>query len=166
MTEHVTFRLAARSDVEAVAKLVRDHAFRADGTGAVLPLSPADIRSLIDARRFHVACDAGVVVACASTIEYDGIIELRSLVVDAGYRARGIGRELIRLSMDEASRRGYTELFALTGEGGLPAFVRSGFRAQARPPAKLARDCAGCPLLDNGCNESAVVVSLPGGRAS
>ena len=166
VTKHIAYRLADRSDVEAIAGLVRGHAFRADGTGAVLPLSSDEIGSLVTARRFHVACDADRVVGCVSTVEYDGMIELRSLVVDAGYRSRGIGHELIRLSVDEATRLGYPELFALAGKDGLPAFTRSGFRVQELPPAKLARDCALCPLLDNGCNESAVVVSLPGRQPS
>ena len=160
MVKHIEFRLAGNPDVEAIAGLVSSDAFRVDGTGAVLPLSSAEIDFLVTAQRFHVACDADRVVGCVSTVEYEGLIELRSLVVDAGYRSRGIGHELIRLSVDKAARLGYAELFALAGKDGLHAFTRSGFRVQERPPAKMTRDCALCPLLDNGCNESAVVVSL------
>ena len=160
MRHSYAYRRAEERDVGALSALVGASAFQAGGGGALLPLADGEIRELVRARAFFVAMAGDALAGCASVVEYDGLAELRSLIVAPEHRARGVGRALVALCMDEARARGYAELLALTRDEAMPLLERSGFRREPRPPEKLARDCARCPLLDAGCNEVAVVAAL------
>lgn len=160
MRQSLVYNRAEADDVSALAALIATSAFRVGGGGALLPLNAEELSWLVGQRAFFVARAGNALAGCASVVEYDGLAELRSLIVAPEYRSQGVGTELVTLCMDDARMRGYTELLALTRDEVMPVFQRSGFQPEPRPPAKLARDCARCPLLDAGCNEVAVVAAL------
>ena len=98
-------------------------------------LNPLDL----DWRRFLVAEDStGRIVACGQIREHrDGSRELGSLVVEAGWRGRGVGRTLIERLMDGAGpplwltcRSGMTPLYErfslrrVTDPEPIPAYFR------------------------------------------
>jgi N-acetylglutamate synthase-like GNAT family acetyltransferase len=148
---------ATPKDVAAIADLVRQHAFSEDGTGALIPLNNAEIAALVSEGAFVVAKKDGGVAGCASLVEYDGIAEVRSVVVGAVYRGHGIAGRLIDACVLAAEQKGYMRTFALVNDTAAPTFIRRGFVAVDKPPEKLARDCARCPLQGDRCREHAVV---------
>ena len=151
---------AQAGDVDAIAALVREHAFADDGGGALIPLSRAEIARLVAAGAFVAAREGGRLVGCASLVEYDGVAEVRSLVVLPGHRSRGLAARLIDACTEIAAARGYAQAFALVNADAQRVFERVGFVPEEKPPEKLARDCARCPLQGDRCKESAVVLRL------
>ncbi len=157
----LSFRTATPEDEEALFRLISSHAFNPDGTGALLPLSRSAIGTIIEQGSFFVAeCDS-VLAGCASVAEYNGIAELRSLVVMPEFRGRGVSRRLMQWCLERAAERGYPVLYALTNEEALPAFLAEGFSRAETPPQKLLKDCQHCPLNSNElCKEMAVAIDL------
>ena len=157
MSMAIAIVTATPTDVAAIAELVRQHAFSDDGTGALIPLNNTEIAALVSEGAFVVAKKDDGVVGCASLVEYDGIAEVRSVVVGAEYRGHGIAGRLIDACVLAAEQKGYMRTFALVNDTAAPTFIRRGFVAVDKPPEKLARDCARCPLQGDRCREHAVV---------
>ena len=160
MLQNFEIKISDESDVSLLESLINASAFQANGDGQLLPLTKHEIEELIEQRAFYSAWDTTNLIGCVSIIEYSGLVELRSLVVNPEYRSRGVGRFLIQAAMDAARNKGYEELLALTNSAAISLFEDCGFRKEPRPPEKLARDCARCPLLIKGCIEEAVVANL------
>ncbi len=159
----VTYRTAIDEDAFLIASLINSHAFQTDGTGSLLPLSPSSIAAAVRKQEFFVARSGVALAGCASVIEYDGIAELRSLVVAPEFRGHGIARPLMDLCIQRAAGIGYSHLYALTNRMALSAFTSLGFVVVDTPPQKLSRDCRHCPLNSNElCKEEAVVLGLTG----
>lgn len=162
---HVLIRPAESRDVDRIYRLIDFNKLDEHGNGRVLPLTHSEINGVLD--RFVVA-DLYAVVGCGSVVdyEYEGepIAELRSLVVDETFRGQGIGRRLLDYGKQLAQGLGYNELHALVKktEPRLAAFFeRNGFEfVEGRPIAKVQRDCVGCPLYNNGCNEATYAAKL------
>ena len=151
---------AAAEEVDAIAALVREHAFADDGGGALIPLSRGEIAELVATGAFVAAREEGRLAGCASLVEYDGVAEVRSLVVLPAYRSRGLAARLIGACAALAASRGYDQAFALVNADAQRVFERVGFTPEEKPPEKLARDCARCPLQGDRCKERAVVLRL------
>lgn len=86
-----------------------------------------------------IASENGVIAACAS-ISYFEIMptfshptgrraHLMNVYTRAGYRRRGIARKLVHLLIDDAIRKGATEISLDATESGRPLYVSLGFRA-------------------------------------
>ena len=160
MRSEFEIKIAKEKDVEHLLSLINDSAFKTNGEGQLLPLSKNEVELLVNQGAFYCAWDGLKLIGCVSVVEYSGLVELRSLIVAREYRSHGVGHALIKIAMQAAKNKGYGELLALTNFQAIPLFVASGFRREPRPPEKLARDCARCPLLNEGCIEEAVVVAL------
>ncbi|MEK6852531.1 MAG: GNAT family N-acetyltransferase [Nanoarchaeota archaeon] len=157
-------RRASLEDVPGIVELIERYRFKPDGSGFLLPVNKEGIETLVASESFFVAHDTRRVVGCSSIVEYgneefEEIAELRSLVVDNEYRGQGIGSLLVEECIDEAVKRAYSELYALTQmETYNNLFKGLGFELlDERPIQKLAEDCAKCPLHNNGCNEITIV---------
>ncbi|MBI2542685.1 MAG: GNAT family N-acetyltransferase [Candidatus Aenigmarchaeota archaeon] len=121
-------------------------------------MSVEQIRGDVAKGDFFVADVKSSVVGCASIIEYDGIAELRSLVVHHDYQKRGYSSRLVSKIKEEAENRGYIKLYTLTQTPQI--FANYGFVLEdKRPIQKIAKDCVKCPLYDN-CIEKTMVVEL------
>lgn len=153
-TSVVTVRPPTVADVTALTAIVNENA----RAGHLLPRSEASIRaSLPD---WLIAEVDNRVVGCGSLLLMGPqLVEVRSLAVLPSYQSYGIGAKVVTALVDEARRRGYRTVFALTRAVGF--FLKLGFTItdKERFPEKVWRDCAICPLQTR-CDETAVVVEL------
>ena len=94
------------------------------------------------------------------------LAEIRSLVVDESVRRHGLGRRIVEALAGAAVRAGFASIWAFTHDPSF--FVRLGYSLvpHAWLPAKIATDCAGCPLFRR-CGQTAVMLRLDarGGRS-
>lgn len=100
------------------------------------------------------------VVGCGSLLPMNTtLVELRSLAVDETIRGAGIGQKLVAALIEEAKRRKFGTIFALTRA--MSFFEKCGFTITPKEqfPEKVWRDCVACPMLAN-CDEVAVTMSL------
>src|SRR5262245_35501167 len=135
-TGETRFRPGRPEDVNAILALV-DANLEA---GHLLPRTREDLA--IHAHRFVVIEADGRAVGCAELAPLSrAVAEVRSLVVDATWRGRGLGMALITELGDRARRAGFTTLCALTHDPS--AFVRLGFSIVPHVwfPEKVALDC-------------------------
>ena len=142
---------AVGDDVPAIHALLKVYA----DMGNLLPRSEAEIRAnLAD---FCVSKDTGEVIACGALEVFTADLgEVRSLVVDEKYAARGLGRAVVESLIEIARKRGLTRLMALTYNPEF--FARLGFDvvSKASLPEKVWGVCVRCYKL-NRCDEIAVM---------
>lgn len=150
----IALRAAAPEDVDAIQALIERHR----DTGHLLPRTRDEIAA--HAGQFVVAVAVGAVVGCAELVPLGrGVVEVRSLVVSGELQGHGVGRALVLRLIEEAARRGYDRVCALTHA---PAFfVRLGFSIvpHLSLPEKVFTDCVRCPLFRR-CGQQAVVLTL------
>ena len=148
-------RPATIHDVPRIQEIINSHA----ELGRMLFKSLAQLFE--DLRDFAVyENETGQVVGCvALTIIWADMAEVRSLAVDEGQRGRGIGRQLVEWSVDEARRLGIRKIMSLTYEQRF--FEKLGFEVVNKDtlPLKVWSDCVRCPKRD-GCDEIAMVRTL------
>src|SRR5665213_2598604 len=102
-------RPATIHDVPRIQQIINSHA----ELGKMLFKSFGQLYE--DLRDFGVFEEGGEVVGCvALTIIWADLAEVRALAVDEDARGRGIGRQLVQWSIDEARRLGIARLMALT----------------------------------------------------
>lgn len=152
-------RSATVYDVPRIQQIINSHA----ELGRMLFKSLAQLYE--DLRDFAVyeAPDGpmrGQVVGCvALTLIWADLAEVRSLAVESTCHGRGIGRELVQWTVDEARRLHIRRLMALTYEQRF--FERLGFAVVEKEtlPLKVWTDCVRCPKRE-GCDEIAMVRTL------
>ena len=148
-------RPATIHDVPRISEIINSHA----ELGRMLFKSYAQLYENL--RDFGVYEEDGQVLGCvALTIIWADLAEVRSLAVDENQTGKGIGRQLVEWTVDEARRLEIRRLFALTYEQGF--FSRLGFEVVPKEslPLKVWSDCVRCPKRD-GCDEIAVLRVLP-----
>jgi amino-acid N-acetyltransferase len=127
--------------------------------GEVLPRALPELYENV--RDFYVYVDeAGIGGCTALHIDMIDLAEVRSLVVRADLRGKGVGERLVRAVLDEARGLEIARVYALTRVPGF--FLRSGFQEVEKTelPYKVFKDCIRCRLFP-GCDETAVVYDLP-----
>jgi amino-acid N-acetyltransferase len=147
-------RPATINDVPRIQEIINSHA----ELGRMLFKSFAQLFE--DLRDFAVHEEDGRVLGCvALTIIWADLAEVRSLAVDERAIGRGIGRQLVEWSVDEARRLQIRRIFALTYEQRF--FEKLGFQVVQKEslPLKVWSDCVRCPKNEN-CDEIAVVRTL------
>lgn len=152
-------RAAASPDATGILRLIDENL----GEGHLLPRTLDDITR--HTHRFLVADDGdGRIVACAELAPLSAAVaEVRSLVVDAAWRQRGLGSRLIGALGAQARRVGFSTLCAFTHGPG--PFVRLGFSIVPHVwfPEKIAVDCTGCAKF-RACGQFAMALSLDGAQ--
>src|SRR4051812_42090694 len=104
-------RPATIHDVPRIQEIINSHA----ELGKMLFKSYAQLYESM--RDFAVAERDGKVVGCVGlTIIWADLAEIRSLAVDSAYIGRGIGRELVQWTIDEARRLQIRRIMSLTYE--------------------------------------------------
>lgn len=151
-------RSATVNDVPRMAEIINSHAER----GKMLFKNFAQLYE--DLRDFAVFEESengtGRCVGCvALTIIWADLAEVRSLAVDSSSIGRGIGKQLVNWTIEEARRLRIRRLMALTYEQTF--FQKLGFRVVDKDslPLKVWSDCVRCPKRD-GCDEIAMVCTL------
>jgi amino-acid N-acetyltransferase len=133
-------RRARAEDVEAIGLLIEHYA----AEGLLLARSRDEIRARLD--RFLVLLDGAKVVGCVALESYGpDLAEIRSIAIEPAAHGKGHGGRLLRSAMQEARRRGYARVFAVTHAADY--FLRHGFQPVDRRflSEKIDRDCARCP---------------------
>jgi amino-acid N-acetyltransferase len=147
-------RKARLTDVPALFKLVNQYARQ----NVTLPRSLADLYE--NFWEFTVGDWQGSVVACGALQIYsEELAEIRSLCVDSGSKAGGMGSAITNHLMHEARDLGLKRVFALTLVPGF--FSKMGFYLVERDalPLKVWRDCLHCKKYIC-CDEKAMVFEL------
>ena len=118
--------------------------------GEILPRSEDAIRSGIN--DFIVLQKDGNVVATVSIIGYtQQLAELRSLCVHPDQHGKDFGSRIVFAAENEARVRNVKIVFVLTRKPGF--FAKLGFKRGTVRTEKIYKDCVGCPLYKNGCDE-------------
>jgi len=155
----VSIRTGAPDDVAAIAALIAQNARK----GGLLLRDEADIRANLDDFLVAEQSDADGqrwIIGCGSLVPMNAsLVELRSLAVDERARGSGVGRQLVAALVDEARRRSFSTIFALTRA--VSFFEKCGFAVVPKEffPEKVWNDCVACPMLEN-CDEVAVMMPL------
>lgn len=154
----VLLRRGRAADVPALVELMRDYSAQ----GLLLPRTAEQIER--DIAQYTVAVDAQGIVGCAALRPFTPVLaEVCAVAVAERAQGMGIGGMLIESIVEEATRAGIQQLFALTLRESF--FNRLGFRTGliAEVPEKVWADCAGCPVR-SACREIMVVRDLESAR--
>ncbi|MDP3046617.1 MAG: N-acetyltransferase [Chloroflexota bacterium] len=147
-------RKATVRDVPAIVALVNETAQK----GLVLPKS---LNQVYQNLRDYVVCEEdGKLVACAALhVLWEDLAEVRSLVVHAQRRGKGMGRQLVATLVKQARDLGVPRVFALTYQQEF--FLSLGFHLidKDQLPHKIWADCIDCIKFPN-CDETAVILDL------
>jgi putative acetyltransferase len=145
VTDDILIEELCDTDGETVAELIRRNLAEYEEAGNVLAATWRRLENIYDhyspeGRRFFVARDMAkdVLIGAAGLGSLhglplsEGMGEIRDLVVESNYRGRGVGKRLLRRSVEMAREFGYTRLYLETTpqmENAKKLFVRFGFRA-------------------------------------
>ncbi|MBN2825941.1 MAG: N-acetyltransferase [Campylobacterales bacterium] len=143
----IRLRKAKLSDIAKMQRLVL--AKVADGT--ILKREDDEVATNI--RSYVIALDDEEIVGYGALhIHSPRLAEIRSLIVEEGYRKRHIGQSLVEFTLDEAKSLGIEEVLVLTYIR--PFFEKLGFveiPKESIPEHKIWADCIKCihfPICD------------------
>lgn len=147
-------RAATVHDVPELSRIINSHA----ELGKMLFKSYAQLYENL--RDFAVYEENGHVAGCVGlSVIWADLAEVRSLAVDVACIGRGIGKQLVRWSIEEARRLQIRRIMSLTYEQRF--FEKLGFIVVPKDtlPLKVWSDCVRCPKRDH-CDEIAMVLTL------
>ena len=151
--------LTVREATEADVKKIHERLVIYSKKAIVLARSEEDIRFYLG--NFLVAEVGGTVRGCAAARDFgNGLLEVRSMVVEPEFQGKGIGRAMIEaLIAGLRVKRKQFRLFALTYQ--VEFFKALGFQVVDRSlfPEKIWSDCAKCPKNDC-CDETAMLIEF------
>lgn len=103
--------------------------------------------------------DGQLTGACSLKIDWNPLVEVRSLAVHPRYNRQGIGTALVKECIEEALGASAETLFVLTYATSL--FSKLGFEIVEKNslPLKIWNDCQNC-LHHENCDETAMSLSL------
>ncbi|MBU0762715.1 MAG: N-acetyltransferase [Candidatus Altiarchaeota archaeon] len=111
-------------------------------------------------RDYFVAFDGDEIVGCVSLhISWEDLAEVKSLAVAPERLGKGVGRELLKAAIEEATDLGIQQLFTLTLEP--EYFIKHGFTVIHRDnlPMKVWGECIHCPKYPE-CDETALTYDI------
>lgn len=148
-------RNATMGDVKEIHSLLNHYA----GKGLLLAKSYSALYDQL--RDFKVYADENdkPLAVCALHIIWENLAEIRSLAVKEEAQGQGIGRELVRACLIEASNFEIDKLFTLTYQADF--FRKQGFHDVDKGdlPHKIWSDCINCPKFPD-CDEEALECSV------
>jgi amino-acid N-acetyltransferase len=128
-------------------------------SGKILFRSNDEIATNI--RSYTVAKEGDKIVGFAALHIYSPMLaEVRSLIVDASQRGKGVGSKLVHHCIKEGKELGIRQLFALTYEQRF--FEKLGFKEipkESLPEHKIWADCVKCKHFPI-CDEVALIYNL------
>lgn len=154
--ENYILRKATMADVKPIHGLLMHCAQQR----LLLPRSYNELYSHL--RDFIVAEDTRtniVVGCCALSFTWDGLAEVRSLVVEDSAQGQGLGRCLAEACISDAVAFGVYKVFTLTYQ--VSFFQKLGFNEVSKDilPQKVWADCLKCPQFPE-CDEIAMLIEL------
>jgi amino-acid N-acetyltransferase len=148
-------RKALLQEVPEIRKMLAEFA----QSGDVLPRTLASLYSQVRDYLVFREDEGPLIAVAALHVCWDGLGEIRSLVVTPAYQRRGIGSRLVLSCLEEARQLGLRQVFALTTSP--PFFERFGFRMfpkEQLPPIVWA-DCVDCVKFPD-CDEIPLMLDL------
>ncbi len=155
-TEEILIEELSEEDGEAVSELIRRNLAEYEEAGNVLAATWRRLENIYDhyspdGRYFIVARDTatGNLVGAAGLGSLhglpvsEGMGEIRDLVVETAYRGKGIGKRLLRRSVEQAREFGYQRLYLESTpqmENAKKLFMRFGFRAVEHAQGERGKD--------------------------
>lgn len=153
--ENIKYSKPLVYDIEAMQNLVSPEVEK----GLILYRTPSEMATTI--RSYIVAKDEGNIIGfVALHIHSVTLAEVRSLIVKEGYRKGGIGQNLVKRALDEASMLGLKEVLTLTYHKSL--FEKIGFHEipkESIPEQKIWADCIRCKHFPI-CDEVSLIIKL------
>jgi amino-acid N-acetyltransferase len=149
-----TFRKPKIAEAGSIQALVNYYAKKDE----MLPRALNDIYETI--RDFWVYEEDGDILGCCALhIDWLDLAEVRSLAVAEGHKQRGIGKQLVKHCIEEATNLEIKKVFALTYRSGF--FRKLGFHEISKDllPQKIWSDCLKCHKFPD-CDEDAVMIEL------
>ena len=141
-------------DVPALAELINHHAER----GRMLHRSRAYLYERV--LNFTVCeVNEGIGGCCALEPVWDDLAEIKSVAVYKDLQGKGIGNELISLSLKRAREIGVKRVFCLTREPKFFERMEFSLIERDRLPHKVWSDCVSCPVKDK-CDEIAMLLKI------
>lgn len=116
-------------------------------------------------RDYFVFCQDDKVLGCAALhIMWSDLGEVKSVAVQPECQHRGIGTQLLKRCLAEATELGLPRVFALSFKPHF--FVQNGFEIIDKNslPHKVWSECIKCPKFPD-CNETAVQILVKGQNA-
>lgn len=151
----ITYEKPTLHDIPAMQQLVAPEI----ESGVILHRSNDEIATNI--RSYFLALDGKKLVGFVALHIHSPILaELRSMIVDTGYRGQNIGSSLVQNACDEGRRLGLKEVLALTYQQRF--FERLGFYEipkESIPEHKIWADCIKCKHFPV-CNEVSLIKTL------
>ena len=148
-------RKAKITEVPEIRRMLSEFA----KVGEVLPRTLANLYSQVRDYCVYRLDEGPLIGVAALHISWDGLAEIRSLVVLPEHQGRGIGSSLVKSCLEEARQLGLRQVFVLTATP--QYFQRFGFRLFPReelPPIVWA-DCVDCVKFPD-CDEVPLMLDL------
>jgi len=147
-------RKATLQDVDIVLQLINIHA----ESGEVLYRTREEVEAHIADFRV-IESDGAIVGTCGLSWDMGGMVEIRSLAVHPDHYRQGVGTELVKQCIHEATLAEYPRIFVLTYA--MPLFEKLGFQVihKSELPQKIWKDCQGCRKQEH-CDEIAMIRDL------
>ncbi len=153
--EQISYRKPKLTDIPQMQAIVAKDV----ESGVILPRSDDEIATNI--RSYIVAKQGDLIVGyVALHIHSMKLAEIRSLIVEEKLRGRGVGKELVKLALQEGKELAVKEVLALTYSKEF--FERLGFveiQKSDIPEHKIWQDCIKCKHFPI-CNEVAMMYYL------
>jgi amino-acid N-acetyltransferase len=149
-------RKARIRDISLIHRVINSCAER----GEMLPRSLAELYDNMRDYFVYEHPETGEVGgACSLHVCWEDLAEIRSLCVVEHLRGLGVGADLVRACMEEATQLAIEKLFVLTYR--CEFFRRFGFTEveKTKLPQKIWTDCVKCPKFPL-CDEVAMITRL------
>ncbi len=148
-------RKASIKDVKSIYKLLKIYGDKGE-------LLPRPLSRLYDHLRdfwVYEHQDGDIIGCCALQFCWEDLAEVRSLAVHPDHTKKGVGTDLVMVSMDDAKTYDISEVFALTYRPGF--FAHLGFSRidLAELPLKVWSDCIPCVKFPD-CDEIAMSIKI------
>ncbi len=148
----ITYSKAKLWHVQQMQNLVQPYV----DDGTILMRSADEIATNI--RSYTLAFNGDVLIGFSALhIHTVGLAEIRSLIVDADFRDKGVGKQLVSLCLEEGEALGLKEVLVLTYKQ--PFFEKLGFveiPKESLPEHKIWADCIKCKYFPL-CNEVSLI---------
>ena len=151
----ITYKKASLKDIPKMQKLVLPEI----ESGKILHRSDDEVATNI--RSYTLTFDQDILIGfVALHIHTQHLAEIRSLIVDSSFRGKGIGKNLVSLTLKEAKKLELKEVFTLTYEQEF--FKKLNFKEIPKtslPEHKIWADCIKCKHFPI-CDEIALILEV------
>ncbi|NCC24657.1 MAG: N-acetyltransferase [Deltaproteobacteria bacterium] len=155
-TRPFILRKARMGDIRQIHALLME----ASAKGELLPRSFSQLYSHLRDFFVIVGVEGGEIGGCcALSITWEGLAEVRSLIVADRLRRQGWGRRLVEACLSEALTLGVFKVFTLTYQ--VDFFAGLGFEITDKNelPQKVWAECLNCPKFPD-CDETAMLMVM------